>query len=193
MIYKKENEVKRYVIYLIGSIAAILNTVFLFIRTIIKKFYFIYAINLVDLFTFVGTVVAVIMLIVTLKENSRNSRKERIKNTVKDFPIQRDEMRDLGRRIKKYKNSCNKKNQILRNYAIKMDNFAVGINEGVYELDIVNKMSGGVLLQNYEEYLRDYICEKRKNASGRFVHQEDIYGNYEIMINKLYQIRKKTK
>lgn len=73
---------------------------------------------------------------------------------------------------------------------MKMERFAVGVNNGAYDLKIVNEMSGGLLLQHYEEHLANYIALKRAGNSKKYIKSADIYGNYEKMIKKIYKMRK---
>ena len=58
-----------------------------------------------------------------------------------------------------------------------MELFCVGISEGIYDLDIVRKMSGNMLVKQYDKYMRSFMLTKRKHKKS--------YENYEKVMEKL--------
>ncbi len=62
-------------------------------------------------------------------------------------------------------------------YLNEMEFFCVGISEGIYDLDIVRKMSGNMLVKQYDKYMRNFMLTKRKHKKS--------YENYEKVMEKL--------
>ena len=66
--------------------------------------------------------------------------------------------------------------------------FATGVNQGIYDINIVKKMSGNRLVKQYDENLRDLVEKKRQKKDGNI--DSEAYVQYEAMIEEL---RKKQK
>lgn len=135
----------------------------------------------------IGDVIAILTFGLGVYTYKKNKQAERIRKTIEDFPIVRNDLGNLTERL----GVCFKSEQasILKDYAVKMDRFAVGVNNGAYDLEIINQMSGGVLIQHYMQYLAVYIAEARKKNAGKYVNTLEIYSNYETMIQKLCKLR----
>ena len=126
----------------------------------------------------------------------RNEKKrERIRATLQVFPNIRNNLGDLTAQIEAIKIirckelRISKKKEILKKYVLEMERFSVGVNNRAYDLKIVNQMSGGVLLQHYEQYVKGYIEYARRKNGGKYISGENLYINYEKMIKKLYKLR----
>ncbi len=142
--------------------------------------------NLVDFWAMiiaaVGFLVAFASLIVTIRANAKNRKRESTIQTMhKLIPI-RDQ----------YTNMRNSSDEERKNYLRNMEYFATGVNNDVYSIQIVNKMSGGLLVRQYDDYLREYIEEARRHT-GVEVRSEQKYYEYEKMIQKLKRIRMKKR
>lgn len=78
----------------------------------------------------------------------------------------------------KLKHLANEKVKNIRlQYLNEMEFFCVGISEGIYDLDIVRKMSGNMLVKQYDKYMRSFMLTKRKHKKS--------YENYEKVMEKL--------
>lgn len=85
----------------------------------------------------------------------------------------------------KYPNSLRLTDEEKRAYLNELGFFAVGVNNKAYDIKIVEKMSGRLLLKQYDSNLKKYIEERRQK-----MHSPTSYIEYEQMIN---QLRKRIK
>jgi len=70
-------------------------------------------------------------------------------------------------------------------YLSRIEHFAVGVNSGVYSLGILNRMAGGYMIEQYNDW-KEYIDFKRESDSnGKY------YDEFELLVNKLIKIRKR--
>ena len=74
----------------------------------------------------------------------------------------------------------------LREYLSRMERFSVGVHCKVYDISIINSMSGRVLVGQYNSYIRDYI--KNRIEQGM---EDSTYCEYEKLIKKLVELRAK--
>ena len=70
----------------------------------------------------------------------------------------------------------------LKNYLNIMEIIATGINTGIYNIDVFDRLYGDVCMRVAGQ-LKDYI-EERRNLMG----EEEIYRDYELLILKLKKI-----
>lgn len=71
-------------------------------------------------------------------------------------------------------------NDDILNYLRDMEYFCTGINEGIYDLKIVKKMSGKRLLRQYDEYIQATIAARREQRDSEIIWKE-----YEEVMQKL--------
>jgi len=71
----------------------------------------------------------------------------------------------------------------LKNMLSLFEHLAVGINTGVFDLDILDRMAGGYFINIYNRYAY-YISERRKALNNN-----TIYSEFEGLVNKLRQKR----
>lgn len=69
----------------------------------------------------------------------------------------------------------------------KIENFAVGINTGIYSLNILNSLGGGFFINQYEKLLP--IISKKREEDKKTKH----YNEFETVVNDLRTKRGKTK
>ncbi len=74
---------------------------------------------------------------------------------------------------------------ILKDMLGLFEHLAVGVNTGVFDIDILNKMAGQYLIDVYDRW-KVYINERRKDPKHQSVYME-----YEILVNRIRLIRKK--
>ena len=69
-------------------------------------------------------------------------------------------------------------------YLKEMERFCTGINNNIYDLNIISQMSGNLLITQYDHYMRDIINKRREPIYGEWK-----YIQYEKVINKLKKRR----
>ena len=89
---------------------------------------------------------------------------------------------------KKYDDTTMLPEKEKQHYLKEMEFFATGLNLGIYELDVIDKMSGGRLISQYNKWAKDLIRERRK-ISGTAT----AYCEYENMIERLKRKRAQKK
>lgn len=72
-----------------------------------------------------------------------------------------------------------------KNYLREMERFCVGVNSNVYDFHIIRKMSGHLLIKQYDSYLLEFLTDLRSQSD-----EDWKYCQYEEFINKL---KKETK
>lgn len=72
-----------------------------------------------------------------------------------------------------------------KKYIKELEFFATGVNQKIYDIKIVSKMSGSRLIYQYEKYLKKIIKRIRKGKED-----SKTYIEYEKMINKLKKYKK---
>lgn len=72
-----------------------------------------------------------------------------------------------------------------KKYIKELEFFATGVNQKIYDIKIVSKMSGSRLIYQYEKYLKKIIKRIRKGKED-----SKAYIEYEKMINKLKKYKK---
>lgn len=65
-------------------------------------------------------------------------------------------------------------------YLNELEYFATGVNNKIYDIKIVKKMSGSRLIRQYNDWIADFI-QLRRSRFGN----EKTYNEYEQMIKKL--------
>ena len=108
------------------------------------------------------------------------------------------ELAELRRAHPNFKSSLEKADDkeridLIRAYVSDLERFAVGCNAKAYDIEIVNKMSGGLLLKQYKNYFKPYIDKKRSAPTqGEFVKNDTLYIEIEEMMENLLVLREKT-
>ena len=70
----------------------------------------------------------------------------------------------------------------LKPYLREMEFFCTGINEGLYDFGVLRKMSGRRLLSQYNNYMREYISDRRTRigaSSVSWVEYEKVMGRLQ--------------
>ena len=79
---------------------------------------------------------------------------------------------------------------ILKGYLSDLERFAVGCNHKAYTVDIVNSMSGGMLVNQYNKYFKEFITERRRLTSLEAnVKPWNMYNEYEKMMKQVFELR----
>jgi len=139
----------------------------------------------------IGIFIAIVTIIISgnqsRKLEKRDMKRESIRATLTDFTQIRRE--HLNRCSNNEKLNLIDDRSNIRAYIVDLERFATGINMNAYDLETVNKMSGGYLVGKYREYLRDYIYGTRLDPKGFAVDTAKRYNEFEKMIKDLYQLR----
>jgi len=105
------------------------------------------------------------------------------------------EFAELRRAHADFKNLWDKaegeeKDDLTRAYLTDIERFAVGLNLNAYDIGVLNKMSGGLLVRQWQRYFKPYIEKKRAQPeTGRFVSNATLYVETEKMIERLCELR----
>ncbi len=140
--------------------------------------------------------VSLISLLVTLLgfafalyQHQQNVKKERIRLTLATFPDVRLEGWEAVKHIQSL--ASDKQADAAKKYLAKLEYFAVGINTQAYDIEIVNRMSGTMLIKQYNIFFKGFINERKaKKAVQRSV--DTMYCEYLEMIKKLHALRGET-
>lgn len=95
-----------------------------------------------------------------------------------------DTIESLRRIRTKYFNTKSLSDKEKLQYLNEMEYFATGINSQIYDLEIVNKMSGGRLISQYKDWCENFIEERRRRPGS-----ENAYSEYKRMIDELKKMR----
>ena len=85
----------------------------------------------------------------------------------------------------KYPKICGLSYKAKKKYIKELEFFATGVNQKIYDIKIVSKMSGSRFIYQYEKYLKKIIKRIRKGKED-----SKTYIEYEKMINKLKKYKK---
>lgn len=142
---------------------------------------------LTNISSILGTIIAICALCYTKHTYEENVKHDRIRATVSDFPQLRKNNQELVLNISDLDER--EKELCLKCYLSQMEHFAVGINSGAYDLETVNRMSGGMLVNQYKRVTKNFINDRRNNKKHTEVGKEKVYCEYEKMIKNLYKLR----
>ena len=131
--------------------------------------------NIADIAQIVSAGVAVLSFIGSVIVYRRTLNRERKLDTIKML----SEIR------MKYPKVCGLSYKAKKKYIKELEFFATGVNQKIYDIKIVNKMSGSKLIYQYEKYLKKIIKRIRKGKED-----SKAYIEYEKMINKLKKYKK---
>ncbi len=135
-----------------------------------------------------GFLVAIITFVITSlnekKTMTEQNKKENIRATLADFAELRRSHQSLEEELKKGND-----HSVLKACLGELERFSVGCNLGAYDIDVVNKMSGGLLIAQYRKHFRDYISFRRLETAGKLTYNANLYSEYLLFMKKLHQIR----
>ena len=132
----------------------------------------------------IGSLIAVIIAIYVYRKTSEEDRKiqernvelERVRATLRDFPSMRRNNAGFEQQLARL--SEEERENFLISSLGQIEQFAVGINIGAYSLDVVNRMSGGMLINQYERHFQSFI-ERRRAKGHPKIPAEKLYCEYE--------------
>lgn len=110
-----------------------------------------------------------------------------VRATLTDFSILRRNHQDF---VIKIKANPENREEYEKAYIGDLERFATGYNMGAYDLEVVNRMSGGMIINQYRAYFRSYVSERRRAASSKSaIRKSDLYAEYLKMMKDLYKMR----
>lgn len=124
----------------------------------------------------VGTILAAIIAVLTYRSSVKRQKKQ-------------DTIREFSRIREKYPNLSSKApNPVLDEERIKylkeMERFCTGVNIGLYDIHVVDKMAGTMLITQYDNYM-DRLIKERKDKTIQNANPDNIYYEYADLIKKL--------
>ena len=134
----------------------------------------------------IGVIIAAAAIIWAIFEFRNNMKTNRMERTLNVFPSIREEYFDLKKKVLSDGEITSDGEQLLREYLAKMERFSVGVHCKIYDLSVVNRMSGRVLQGQYDSFICNYI--KKRIEDGMAV---TTYCEYEELIQKISSLRKK--
>ncbi len=141
----------------------------------------------------VGVVVAVFVFIATSKSEKRAIEEQTHRESVRATLSELSELRRVHSSFKKSfdeKEEEEDRNELIRDYLTDVERFAVGCNSNAYDAETMNKMCGGLILNQYATYFKPYIDNRRNQTEkNRFVKSDDLYKETDEMIKALCKIR----
>lgn len=141
---------------------------------------------ILNLLAFLATIIIfVITSVDTKKATEEQTRRECVRATLTEFA-------NIRRTHQGFQQNMTPENRVdvLKSYLSDLERFAVGCNLNAYAIDVVNSMSGGMLVNQYKKYFRDYITEARRRTSlYANVKPWNMYIEYESMMKEIYKIR----
>jgi len=133
-----------------------------------------------------GAIIAAIAIIWAIFEFRNNAKTNRIERTFDVFPAIREEYFGLRKKIFLNGEITPEGEKLLRQYLSKMERFSVGVHCKIYDVSIINKMSGRVLMEQYKGFIRDYIAKRIENGMA-----DTTYCEYEKLIQEIADLRAK--
>lgn len=151
--------------------------------------------SLGSIFGAMGSVAGIIAAIYIYRSTSKESQRiqeeaaaqERIRATLRDFPQVRRNNQNFKQTMRGLPDG--ERTLYMKTCLSQLEQFAVGINMDAYDLDVVNRMSGGMLVAQYKQYFKDFIQERRYGVQHSEVLPEKVYCEYEEMMRRLYEKR----
>ena len=70
-------------------------------------------------------------------------------------------------------------------YLKRMEFFCLGINEGAFSIEIATKMSGHLLVKQFNNYMKSFVDDHRTNGYE--------YRNYDIVMERMSELLNETK
>jgi len=134
----------------------------------------------------ISTIIAALAIIWAIIEFRNNVKINRLERTLNVFPTIREEYFDLTKKVLLNGVVTPNGEILLREYLAKMERFSVGVHCKIYDVSIVERMSGRVLMGQYDNFIREYIANRIKNGMS-----VTTYCEYEKLIKMIADIRAK--
>lgn len=131
----------------------------------------------------VGTVFAAIIAAWTYRSSVKRQRKQ---DTIREFSAIREKYPNLS---PKAHNPVSDEVRIA--YLKEMERFCTGVNIGLYDIHVVERMAGTMLTTQYDNYLDALVKERKKTVQN--ANADDIYREYKEFIKQIREHHKGTR
>ncbi len=119
--------------------------------------------TIVPISSMISAIAAVVALIITVRIYHNEQKKERQLETIKAF----SEIR------KKYFNSVSLSDHEKLQYLNELEYFATGVNVGLFDIEVVKRMSKKRMINQYNTWIKQFIIERRaRNGGSSSAYQE---------------------
>ena len=137
-------------------------------------------------------IVALLVFILTSRSEKKateeQTHRECVRATLRDFAELRRSNSGFPQNL--HSAAPDERGGIIKTYLADLERFAVGCNMNAYSLEVVSKMSGGMLLNHYKKYFKPYIEGRRRAlALSSRIEGKALYGEVEAMIAQLCRLR----
>lgn len=144
----------------------------------------------------VGTLISVIVAVVSIVNNNKRTQKqstleafmqfkkdvEPYENMIHDYSSD-----DINKIIQRYEQGAQPKEwDEIKKYLATVERFATGVNTGIYDVEVVNKMGGYFLCEQYKT-LYPIIQYKRQKDQNDCIYEE-----FRDMVNAIICVRKRN-
>ena len=144
----------------------------------------------------VGTLISVIVAVVSIANNNKRTKKqstleaftqfkenaEPYENTIHGYSSD-----DINKIIQQHEQGSEpEKWDEIKKYLATVERFATGVNTGIYDVEVVNKMAGYFLCEQYKT-LYPIIEYKRQKDQNEY-----IYAEFRDMVNAIIRVRKRN-
>lgn len=136
-----------------------------------------------------ANILAVIAIVLSVVIYLVSPRHEKVRATLEAFPAIRASFHGLlaqaGMTPDNLDLDAEELVAVLRRYLTQLEYFAVGVNEHAYSLRIVERVSGTLMIRQYQQFLGAYVARRRELRG-----QRTLYLEYERMMKQLYRVRR---
>lgn len=144
----------------------------------------------------VGTLISVIVAVVSIVNNNKRTKKqstleaftqfkknaEPYENTIHGYSSD-----DINKIIQQHEQGSEpEKWDEIKKYLATVERFATGVNTGIYDVEVVNKMGGYFFCEQYKT-LYPIIEYKRQKDQNEY-----IYAEFRDMVNSIIRVRKRN-
>ena len=144
----------------------------------------------------VGTLISVIVAVVSIVNNNKRTKRQSTLEAFVQFKKNAEPYEntihgyssgDINKIIQHHEQGCEpEKWDEIKKYLATVERFATGVNTGIYDVEVVNKMGGQFLCEQYET-LRPIIKHKRQKDRNEY-----IYAEFRDMVNAIIRVRKRN-
>lgn len=143
----------------------------------------------------VSLFVAILTFIITSrgdrKATEEQTKRESVRATLTDFAELRRSHQDFPNKMNNMDLSETDKDEAIKSYLADLERFAVGCSKKAYDINVVNDMSGGMLIAQYRKYFKSYIEKRRRLLIPEsLIPVNRLYDAVVTMIKNLCEIRK---
>ena len=150
--------------------------------------------------TMIGVIVAAVTLITSFVQFNKELQLRKVERTLTSYLQLRDSSKEADMIISTNKNlNAGTYNLgatdfwIVYSYLNALERVACGVNEGLYDIDVISKMSGKLLISQYDSFFNVFIPNRkgfsvRSSIQDEYNDENDYFNDYKIMIEHLKKL-----